>query len=464
MVLSIRPNLKSSDLKELERELVLANERLRTRKRLGVAGVTIVWIILTVVYFQSVEKEIIGGWVALTIVYFFASAGIANFLRARSYLFAERARLTNAIDLETARINAEEDRLLAEAEEQATRNIAAIKSEINSRRLVMISIEEAIKYKRKWRSEFDTFPYVLAENSLLDRKAGESIRKIANELEAQRERRFGWFYKYKNLRRLDSWTNQYANYQWLKWRLERMKSWEAPERGPLSDEDVYDESEEANDKARFAEEHDNNADEDIPPQASSAAVPSNELHGRASGTNSNDEVQTSLFDGLSLTEKPLDEVPHQEPRLPSYQTIKVSQAMRDEVNQKKVQIGLLGELAVVELETIRLAKEKTTKLRQVVHTSLVNDAAGYDIQSWDGDSEIYIEVKTTVGDFWSNLFFTQREYKTMNALRESYCLYRICNFDVDTQVGKLFIYKGAKMINETFEFQSKLYVLGEKRG
>lgn len=172
--------------------------------------------------------------------------------------------------------------------------------------------------------------------------------------------------------------------------------------------------------------------------------------------------QTSLFDQLSLTEKTLEDVPKQKERLPTMERIKISEVWRRQVNERKIKIGKMGELAVIEHERSRLQQDQGNPNQNIRHVSLINDAAGYDIQSWNGDKEIYIEVKTTVGDFWSNLYFTQNEFDKMVELGEQYYLYRISNFKLDTGKGNLFIYAGKDLIMDSFEFNSKMYLLSEK--
>nr|HQU91553.1 hypothetical protein [Pyrinomonadaceae bacterium] len=59
-------------------------------------------------------------------------------------------------------------------------------------------------------------------------------------------------------------------------------------------------------------------------------------------------------------------------------------------------------------------------------------------------------------------YFTENEFRTMERMDEAYYLYRICNFNVETGEGQLFIFAGASFIKETFEFKARVYVLDEK--
>src|SRR5690606_8773697 len=138
-----------------------------------------------------------------------------------------------------------------------------------------------------------------------------------------------------------------------------------------NEENVYDEGEE--DKQRFSEATDPGGQT----FSNSAAVIKATSTENEIAEGSIAKVQASLFDEIGLEEKSLENVPRQKQRSPNYRPIKVSHKLQMEINEKKISIGLLGELAVIESETQRLITENT--LHQVEHTSLVNDSAGYDI-------------------------------------------------------------------------------------
>jgi hypothetical protein len=135
-----------------------------------------------------------------------------------------------------------------------------------------------------------------------------------------------------------------------------------------------------------------------------------------------------------------------------------------ELEKTKMTIGQKGELIILESERRRIKNEYGDPfLNRVIHSSVkIGDGLGYDIQSFKKDREIYIEVKTTTGSFWSNLYFTRNEFATMDSLNDQYYLYRICNFDLETNEGDLFIFEGKETILNSFDFNSQVYVLTEK--
>lgn len=467
-MLSITPQVEGSELDDLKHRLKVVEERLASRRKWVQIISYIAWLPIIALIIQSVGLERWGIWGGLTLLYLIAFSAVFLLIQSRTQLHTWSNRLKDEITAETDRILAEKDRILAETEALAIEQISKLKEEIRARRLEMLSIEDEIKYKRKWRWEFDDFPEILEKNANLDRLARNTISQIARNLERLREDRYGRLYRYLHkLPPLDTWTGEYLNYFWLRWRFDRMQAWQPPDRTRLSDtyveDDIYDDSEEAEDKARFTIEA---VDEEIyeisEEEPSTIVNRPNEKQETQPQTRTRPSGQSSLFDELSLTEKPVAEVPHQRQRLPRYGPIKISDSLRSQINENKMRIGWLGELAIVEFETQRLSRESSGVIREIVHTSVENDAAGYDVQSWSDSNEIYIEVKTTVGDFWSNLYFTQNEFEKMQHMGESYYLYRICKFKVDSGEGSLFIYRGAEMIMETFEFNSRMYVLSEK--
>lgn len=466
-MLSITTQFENSELEALEHQSKLVQQKLSSRETRALVIIAGCWIPISIALFRNLGPGVCGGWIGMSALYFLIVPAIFYFVHSKTALQKESDRLKKEIKLETARIKAENDRILEEKESVAVDQINQLKSEIESRRLEMLSIEDEIKYKRKWRDEFDEFPTILERNSKLDSLASSKIRQFTNEINTLRQQRFGLPYgRLPNKGSFSTWTNGYRNYQWLRWRLESMMSWQPPSYAPhqvgKSLEDNYDEIEETADKKRFEEEIvedelvDSTESDQIPPiiPRETSPVPKTPI----TGSNG----QASLFDQLSLTERPTNEAPHQRQQLPSYRPIKISETLRRRMEDQKIRVGMFGELAVMEYEVARLQSELGFGTRNVRHISKTNDAAGFDIKSWDGEEEIYIEVKTTIGDFWSNLFFTKNEYDKMQDLGKSYHLYRICKFNLESGQGELFIYKGSEIILDTFEFNEKIYLLSEK--
>jgi Domain of unknown function (DUF3883) len=123
----------------------------------------------------------------------------------------------------------------------------------------------------------------------------------------------------------------------------------------------------------------------------------------------------------------------------------------DNSTEQNAKIGLLGELFILNYE-----KQKLNHLplyaNAIEHTSQVKgDAIGYDIKSFSEDGEsIFIEVKTTVGDLYSNFFITKKEMEILKS-NSNYYVYRVFEFDEKVERGELKIYKTINHLNEDFE-------------
>ncbi len=169
------------------------------------------------------------------------------------------------------------------------------------------------------------------------------------------------------------------------------------------------------------------------------------------------------FDNPKVTVKTTSDIPTKRTTPKFEPIIKASPKFYLDLAGKKMEIGMKGELLVMEHERQRLIEQRENPDVRLRHKSAKDgDGFGYDIVSFEEGKEIYIEVKTTTGSFWSNLFFTQNEYDKMNEFGEQYYLYRVCNLDLETNKGDLFIFGGKEMIDSFFDFKSKLYVLTQK--
>ena len=105
-------------------------------------------------------------------------------------------------------------------------------------------------------------------------------------------------------------------------------------------------------------------------------------------------------------------------------------------------IGLAGEKLIMKSEKKKLREAKRMDLaKKVIHVSQeVGDGAGYDILSYDVDgSEILIEVKTTIlKDKETGFFITANELECARHHRENYKIYRIYEFNPNSNSGKFF--------------------------
>lgn len=477
-MISIAPKNGESQIDELNDSLNVFKKTQNTRDIIFIAIIALFWIPISVALFGNMGLEICGGWFGLTVIYFLLTTSFYYFIQSKTHLRSQIKQLSAEIDRQNELIRIEKERIATEKEEIAIALLQKFRLDIEARKSEMLAIENEIKYKRKWREEFDNFPNKLERNWKLDQSDHNEIRRISEDIRRSHLEYSKWnrINLYSNLGRGVFWPFGYTNYRWLRWRIESMKSWEPPDYGSHTytdhgKDDLYDDDNEKNDKKRLSELPINesvydqkldNIDAIQEPQHTLIQT-SSQSHGNKRNHSFRPErQQASLFDDISLTEKPIAVVPKQKERLPKRRIIKISDNLRRRVDEQKLKIGKLGELAVMEHERLRLQDKTENIIREIKHVSLTNDAAGYDILSWNGKEEIYIEVKTTVGDFWSNLFFTENERQTMKDLKEKFYLYRICNFNIDKGEGQLFIYAGKELITDTFEFNSKLYLLSEK--
>ena len=114
-------------------------------------------------------------------------------------------------------------------------------------------------------------------------------------------------------------------------------------------------------------------------------------------------------------------------------------------NIENKRIGDLGELWVISEEKQKLLKANKPKLaKKVKHVAKdKGDGLGYDVLSFDiSGNEICIEVKTTKGNISSTFFITRNELERSKKERENFYLYRVFNFDEQTDNAELLIIKG----------------------
>ena len=105
------------------------------------------------------------------------------------------------------------------------------------------------------------------------------------------------------------------------------------------------------------------------------------------------------------------------------------------------EIGLAGEEAIIESEKKKLYDAKKPSLaKEVLHVSkVVGDGVGYDILSYDVDgNEIFIEVKTTSRDKYAGFIITANELDVAREYRTKYWIYRIFEFDPNSNRGGVF--------------------------
>lgn len=108
-------------------------------------------------------------------------------------------------------------------------------------------------------------------------------------------------------------------------------------------------------------------------------------------------------------------------------------------------LGDLGELWVMKYEIEKLQNAKKHNLvDQIKHTSKdEGDGTGFDIQSFDiTGNKIFIEVKTTKGRQNSTFFVTRNELERSKIEKNNYYLYRLYNYNEQTETADLLIIQG----------------------
>ena len=117
-------------------------------------------------------------------------------------------------------------------------------------------------------------------------------------------------------------------------------------------------------------------------------------------------------------------------------------------NKKAIEnqrIGGLGEEWVLRFESERLKKLGKERLaRKLKHISRVEgDGAGYDILSYEEDGNLrFIEVKTTIGKLSQPFYVTNNELQKSKNETDHYYLYRVYNYNAETNTADLEIIRG----------------------
>lgn len=117
-----------------------------------------------------------------------------------------------------------------------------------------------------------------------------------------------------------------------------------------------------------------------------------------------------------------------------------------------MEVGLLGEKLALQFERERLIQEGYNDLADKIrHVSIVSDAYGYDIESYQlvGSKmeKIYIEVKTTINKLDVDFPVSRNEVEESNKKKEHYCIFRI--YDVKSENPSF--YKVFGRIEDNFE-------------
>jgi hypothetical protein len=115
------------------------------------------------------------------------------------------------------------------------------------------------------------------------------------------------------------------------------------------------------------------------------------------------------------------------------------------IDSRNRELGLAGEKLALRMEIENLlANGRQDLADKVVHVSTVQgDGAGFDILSYDPNGQPkYIEVKTTKGSIKASFFISPNEIEFSKKKSDNYFLYRIYDFDIGLNVGKVFFIRG----------------------
>jgi hypothetical protein len=129
-------------------------------------------------------------------------------------------------------------------------------------------------------------------------------------------------------------------------------------------------------------------------------------------------------------------------------------------SQKNAEIGLLGELAVIEIEKANLRTAGVADLiEKIIHVSKTDDTLGYDIRSVTPKGEIkLIEVKTTTGGKNQPFILTRAEIRRYQKSAQCYHLYRLFNFKEGTNIIRYYTLEGDlthKISREPLQYSCK---------
>ena len=137
------------------------------------------------------------------------------------------------------------------------------------------------------------------------------------------------------------------------------------------------------------------------------------------------------------------------------------------INNENSALGDAGEVFALEWERSRLKDMNVSFsiLDEVVHFSRkFGDGAGYDILSRKDNSYelLYIEVKTTKGGLNTPFYMSENEKTFMEIYKDNALIYRVYNYNLETNVGEIEIITYDKLTTE-YDFNPVTYKVSKKR-
>ena len=137
------------------------------------------------------------------------------------------------------------------------------------------------------------------------------------------------------------------------------------------------------------------------------------------------------------------------------------------INNENSALGDAGEVFALEWERSRLKDMDVSFsiLDEVVHFSRkFGDGTGYDILSRkdNGYELLYIEVKTTKSGLDTPFYMSENEKTFMEIYKDNALIYRVYNYNLETNVGEIEIITYDKLVTE-YDFNPITYKVTKKR-
>ncbi|MFA5236016.1 MAG: DUF3578 domain-containing protein [Bacilli bacterium] len=177
-----------------------------------------------------------------------------------------------------------------------------------------------------------------------------------------------------------------------------------------------------------------------------------------------DEIQNVVFQGIKAPVQipvevtPRIDVPKRFKRISTPSNRKIDYVKRAAEN---AQTGLLGESLMLRFEIERLNRLGLEEYAEKVeHVSLENDVLGYDIESYDIDTEghvtkIFIEVKTAATEKDGDFFVSRNEVERSKELCAQYWVYRVYNCRLSSSSPKFYRVQGS--IEDNFALEPETF-------
>lgn len=177
-----------------------------------------------------------------------------------------------------------------------------------------------------------------------------------------------------------------------------------------------------------------------------------------------DEIKKAINSPTDLSVvRTLKNVVPKEKRTKKYSRIRTGAPIKktDYIKKAKadMEVGQLGEMLALEYEKERLIKEGYPDLAaKVRRVSIVSDAYGYDIESYEliglKMEKVYLEVKTTTNKLDVDFPVSRNEVEESNKKKGRYCIFRI----YDAKSVNPSFYKVFGKIEDNFELDPVTYM------